>query len=143
VKKLPLLSLALLLIAYSTFGLFLTHTTGSRLAWIIVLMFTLFQALLLTTWFDGLRVLFGRWLRSDIGYFTLIVVFSLSVTVALVWFRASGYFLVLISAEILARLDLQNAGFTRVQALIILTLFSVGGLALGWAANFNPMFKEI
>lgn len=166
-KKLPLLSLAILFAAYSTFGWFLTHLlpfsgcfpqeqvhrlqdlfqclTQSTVIWLwgFVLIFTLLQALLLTTWFNGLKIFVNRWLKSDVGYFTLILVTSLGITMALVWLKTLGYFLVLLAAEILARLDLQNAGFNRWQSLIVLTSFSLAGLAVGWLASFNPMFGPI
>jgi hypothetical protein len=135
VKRLPLVSLAILLMAYTTFSWFLIKSTATWLAWTLVLVFTLLQALLLTTLFDGFKLFIGKWLRSDVGYFTLIIVASLGVTVIMVWFKVFGYVLVLIAAEILARLDLQNAGFNRVQALLILTFFSLSGLAIGWGAT--------
>jgi hypothetical protein len=138
VKRLPWLSLAILFAAYTSFSWFLIQSTATWLAWSLVLAFTLLQALLLTTLFDGLKALIKAWLKSDIGYFTLIIVASLGVTIVLVWFRIFGYFFVLIAAEILARLDLQNAGFTRVQALLILSTFSLLGLATGWAATIHP-----
>lgn len=107
-----------------------------------MLAFTVLQALLLTTLFDGLKMLVGAWLKSDVGYFILIVVVSLGVTVVMVWFKVFGYLLVLIAAEVLARLDLQNAGFNRVQALLILTVFSLSGLAIGWAATFSSALSD-
>ena len=128
-KKFPWLSLALLFAAYCTFGWFLINATAKPVAWILVSCFALLQALLLTTWLDGFRRFIRRWLRSDVGYFTLIIIFAISLAVALVWFKTFGYFLVLISAELLARLDLQNAGFNRLQALFLLTLVSFSGLA--------------
>ncbi|WP_416670876.1 hypothetical protein [Egbenema bharatensis] len=137
VRKLPWLSLTVLFAAYTTFSAFLTHETVTWLAWVIVLAFTVFQALLLTTLFDGLKMLLARWLKSDVGYFTLIMLFSLGVTIVFLWFRVFGYILVLIASEVLARLDLQNAGFNRFQALIILSIFSLTGLAVGWAASLR------
>ncbi|PSB56337.1 hypothetical protein C7B61_20650 [filamentous cyanobacterium CCP1] len=142
-RKLPWLSLAILFAAYTTFSSFLTYATVTWLAWGIVLVFTLLQALLLTTLFDGLKILLGRWLKSDVGYFVLIMVFSLGVTVVFLWFRVFGYILVLIASEVLVRLDLQNAGFNRVQSLIILSFFSLGGLALGWVVSFHPIFGNL
>lgn len=142
VKRLPLLSLAILLAAYTTFSWFLIHSTATWLAWSLVLAFTLLQALLLTTLFDGLKLFIGSWLKSDVGYFTLIIVASLGLTVIMVWFKVFGYFLVLIAAEVLARLDLQNAGYNRVQALLILTLFSLTGLAIGWGATVSSVLSE-
>lgn len=142
VRKLPWVSLAILLVAYATFSSFLAHAAITWLAWAIVLAFTLLQALLLTTLFDGLKALLSRWLRSDVGYFTLIIVFSLGVTVVFLWFRVFGYILVLVASEVLVRLDLQSSGFSRVQSLIILSFFSLSGLALGWAASFHPAFSH-
>ncbi|NJO77577.1 MAG: hypothetical protein HC827_03030 [Cyanobacteria bacterium RM1_2_2] len=141
VRTFPLLSLALLFAAYSTFSWVLTHATATWLVWALVLSFTLFQALFLTAWFNGFKRFVSRWLRSDVGYFTLIVVCSLSVTAALVWFKAFGYFLVLVSAEILARLELQNAGYNRVQSLFVLTLVSLAGLAAGWLFTQSSLFR--
>jgi hypothetical protein len=142
VRKLPWVSLAILLVAYTTFSSFLAHATITWLAWTVVLAFTLLQALLLTTLFDGLKTLISKWLKSDVGYFTLIIVFSLGVTVVFLWFRVFGYILVLVASEVLVRLDLQSAGFNRVQSLIILSFFSLSGLALGWVASFHPTFSN-
>jgi hypothetical protein len=143
VKKLPWLSLVLLFAAYVTFGWFLIKNTAPLVIWILVCVFTLIQALLLTTLFEGMRQFMRRWLRSDLGYFTLIMICALSFTVALVWFKTFGYFLVLISAEVLARLDLRNSGFNRVQSLFVLTLFSLAGLATGWAASHSGLFRSL
>lgn len=140
-KRLPWLSLAILFAAYTTFSWFLTHATATWFAWAIVLAFTVLQALLLTTMLNGLRTFISRWLRSDVGYFTLIMVTSLGITVVFLWFKVFGYLLVLIAAEILARLDLQNAGFNRVQSLIILNIFSLSGLAVGWATSLSEPFR--
>lgn len=136
-KKLPWVSLAILFAAHSTFSWFLTRSTVTWLAWALVFTFTLMQALLLTTLFDEVRGVIASWLKSDVGYFTLIIVVSLGVTIALVWFRVFGYILVLVSAEILARLDLQNAGFNRIQALLILSLVSFSGLSVGWLTSLS------
>lgn len=140
-KKLPWLALSLLFAAYSTFGWFLIHATVTWFVWVAVLSFTLFQALFLTTWFNGFKRFVSRWLRSDVGYFTLIIICSLSFTAAMVWFKTFGYFLVLVSAELLARLELQNSGCNRVQALFLLTLVSLAGLSVGWIVTENPLFR--
>lgn len=141
VKPHPWLAALMLFTAYASFSWFLSHATSTWLAWVVAVAFTLLQALLLTTLFDGFRRFMRRWLRSDVGYFTLIMLGAMSVTVILVWFKIFGYFLVLVAAEVLARLELQNAGFNRVQALGILTVVSFTGLAAGWLISFNPIFR--
>jgi hypothetical protein len=137
--RLPRLSLLLLLLAYATFSWFFTHafapaltfSTAAYLAWGLVLAFTLLQALLLTTLLRGLKRLIARWLRSDAGYFVLILVFSMSVILAFIWNEVAIYFVLLSAAELLARLDLERARVSRLQALLILTLISMTGLAIG------------
>jgi hypothetical protein len=151
VKKVPWLSLGILFSAYATFSWFLTHWVISQVStawavwtvWAIVLFCTLLQALLLTTLFDRVKLFFRKWLRSDVGYFSLIMLGSLSVTAALVWFKMFGYILVLLSSEILARLDLQNAKLNRWQSLAILTVVSVAGLVIGWSARLTPLSSQI
>jgi hypothetical protein len=147
-KQVPWLSLGILFSAYATFSWFLTHWFASNpktlwfaewVVWAFVLSITLLQALLLTTLFDGVKHFCGRWLKSDVGYFSLIILSALSVTIALVWFKIFGYFLVIVSAEILARLDLQNARLNRWQSLSILTVTSILGLAIGWSASVHPL----
>jgi len=140
VQKIPWLSLLLLLAAYTIFSWFLIRAVGS-LAWLVVAVMAVVQALFLTTWLDGLKRFSRLWLRSDVGYFTLILILALGSTMALVWFRTFGYCLVLVSAELLARLDLQNAGYSRWHALVILVLVSCLGLGLGWTATQNPLFR--
>jgi hypothetical protein len=137
--QLPRLSLLLLLLAYATFSWFFTHTfahaltfsTVAYLAWGLVLAFTLLQALLLTTLFSRLKRLLARWLRSDAGYFILILVSSMSLILAFIWNEVAIYFVLLSAAELLARLDLERARVSRLQALLILTLISMTGLAIG------------
>jgi hypothetical protein len=137
----PWLSIILLLIAYTTFSHFLTKVTHSWWAWGAVLAFTWGEALLLTTWFDGVKFFFARWLKSDVGYFSLIIVGALSVTMALVWFKIFGYFVVLLSAEVLAKLDLQNARFSRLQSLLVLESITLVGLAVGWWIGEHPTLQ--
>jgi hypothetical protein len=148
-KQVPWLSLSILFAAYATFSWFFSRWSAHNLktvwigewaVWAFVVFCTLMQALLLTTLFDGVKAFFRRWLKSDVGYFSLIIISALSVTVAMVWFKMFGYFLVLVSAEILARLDLQNAKLNRWQSLLVLTVISVAGLAAGWSASLHPLY---
>jgi hypothetical protein len=143
--RLPWLSLVLLLVAYATFSWFFTHafshaltfSTAAYLAWGLILAFTLLQALLLTTLFSELKRLIARWLRSDVGYFILILVFSMSIIFAFIWNEVAIYLVLLGTAELLARLDLERARVSRLQALLILTLISMTGLAIGLLATLK------
>lgn len=126
------LSLLLLLAAYTTFSWFLYHATVTWFVWLLAGLFALGQALLLTAFSDGFKALINAWLRSDAGYFTTVMIAALFVAIAFVWVDIFGYILVLLAAEALARLDLQNAGLNRTQSLVILTMTSLSGFGIGW-----------
>ena len=76
VQRIPWLSLLLLLAAYSIFSWFLIRSVGT-LAWLLVAVVAVLQALFLTTWLDGLKRFARIWLRSDVGYFTLILILAI------------------------------------------------------------------
>lgn len=130
-----LTSMVLLMAAYSVLSWFLYRVTAPRLVWILVAVFALFQALLLTTFSRGFRAFLKRWLESDLGYFSVVMITAFSLTLALVWYHVFEYFLLVAAAEILARLDLQNVGLNQWQALFLMTLTSALGLAVGWTAR--------
>lgn len=124
-----------MLLAYGSFGWFLSHQAGSTLGWGIAITFTIAQALLLTTAGDRSQLALNAWLRSDLGYFSLVIVSAMLVAFAFIWARIFGYILVVVATELLARLDLQTIGFNRIQSLIILILVSASGLATGWVVS--------
>lgn len=138
-KRIPWFSLALLLVAYSSFSWFLYHSTATWIVWLIALGFALSQALLLTAFSKGFRFFVGKWLKSDIGYFSVISIGAFSIAAVLVWIHVFEYVLMLIAAEILARVDLQNAGFNQWQTLGMLTSVSILGLSVGYTAQALPL----
>ncbi|MEL6221263.1 MAG: hypothetical protein AAFR31_01325 [Cyanobacteria bacterium J06627_8] len=127
----PWVSLSLLFVSFGTFSWFLNTATVNWLVWALVIVLSLGEALLLTTLTDDLKLLLDSWLKSDLGYFTSIIIGALLVAVALVWIRVFGYVLVLLASEMLARLDLQHFGCNRFQSLVVLTGVSLLGLLLG------------
>jgi hypothetical protein len=128
-------SLALLMAAYSTFSWFLYRSTATWLVWVLAALFAIAQALLLTSFSDGFKSILNSWLQSDLGYFMTVVIAAMFVAIAFVWINVFGYLLVLVACEMLARLDLQMAGLNRTQSLIVLTLVSFAGLAVGLTAS--------
>ncbi|MFQ3616900.1 MAG: hypothetical protein SNJ57_08130 [Cyanobacteriota bacterium] len=128
-------SLPLLLAAYTSFSWFLYQNTEHWVAWVLATVFAIVQALLLTAWSRGLRRFFRNWLQSSLGYFSLVLLGAMSIAVILVWYHVFEYILVVVAAEILARLDLQQAKLGRWQSLGVLTVISVLGLAIGWTAE--------
>lgn len=134
-RTIPCLSLFLLLASYGTFSWFLYRSTVTWVVWLAVLVLALLQALLLTALATDFKSFLSGWLKSDTGYFVSIIVAACFVAVIFVWIQVFGYILMLLAAEMLARLDLQNLGYTRFQSLAILTVVSLLGLWVGWTAS--------
>lgn len=135
VQTAPWLSLPLLLAAYATFSWFLHDSNVSWLAWGAIITFTLLEALLLTAFSQGFRSIIRGWLLSDAGYFAAIICGAILAAFALIWIKIFSYILVVVSAELLARLDLQNIGCNKWRTFVLLTLVSFSGLAVGIAAE--------
>jgi hypothetical protein len=138
IPKTPVVSLVLLFGAYTTFSWFLHSANVSWIAWLGVISFSLLEALLLTTFSSGLRTVVRSWLESDVGYFTVVILGAFLMAVALVWIKVFSYILMVVAAELLARLDLQNAGCRRWRAFFVLTFVSFAGLAVGLIATYLP-----
>ncbi len=138
-KRLPWLSFTLLLASYSCFSWFLYGRTTPIIVWAGLVTFALGQALLLTTLFQGCRKVARGWLQSDLGYFSMVLLGALSLVFVLVWTHIAEYVIVVVGAEILSRLDLQNLGFNDWQALSILTSVSLLGLIVGWLVRYSLM----
>jgi hypothetical protein len=135
VKRIPWISLLLLLASYTTFSWFLYDATATWTVWLAALLFALGQALLLTTFSSGFRFFMGNWLKSDIGYFSIVLLGALSLAFILVWSHVFEYLLVVIGSEVLSRLELQRSRFNNWQSLGILTVVSIAGLSIGWTAH--------
>ena len=118
-------------------------TIAPWMVWALAIGTALAEALMLTTLMDSAKRWLDRWLKSDVGYFTVVVIGAMMVAVAFVWFNLFGYVLALFASETLARLDLQSLGVKRWHAMILLTITSLIGVAVGWIINelphcFNP-----
>ncbi len=122
--------------AYSTFSWLLYRSNVTWQSWLVVLVFALMQAFLLTTFSRGLQQFIGSWLKSDLGYFSVVLIGGLVAVFALAWFQLFGHILVLTASEVLARIDLRRAGYSGIQALVVLMMVSLLGLAVGGTAYY-------
>lgn len=76
-----------------------------------------------------------RFFQSDtVAMLTLFMVAGLA-AVILYWLHVFLQILTILAVDTLARIDIQYAGLTGIQAFWILTLVSLAGLILGWTAN--------
>jgi hypothetical protein len=132
-KRLPFVSLVLLLLTYTTLGWVIskTYAPAPRFIWLLaVIAILVLLAGLTISWrtlTDYSFVLFKSNLKS----------FSVTVLAAFLFFLMIAHFrvfldtLVIIAAAVLGKIDFQTAGFTEGQAFCFLSIFSLTGLALG------------
>ncbi|MGD1911736.1 MAG: hypothetical protein ACFB2X_13015 [Rivularia sp. (in: cyanobacteria)] len=135
IKKLPWVSLALVLFTYGVFGWILSHENLSIFAWLLIVIGLLFLIGALTTPWSMtskfIRVLFNTKLKS----FGVAVLSAFLFFMILARFRIFLDMMLIISATILVRLDFQTAGFGEIQAFCLTSVFSIAGLMLGVLFN--------
>ncbi len=152
-KKFPWLSLILLLIAYSVFGWIVSQSTQSWAIWLvqqgkgwgwlleedivsgIVYLLGAVSILLLVTALTApvtlMTFFLGSSLQSDIKGFISLLGWAFAFVLIVCWIEYFVRFLVLLAAAILARLELQKAGYNEWQTFAMLAVVCLSGLGLG------------
>jgi hypothetical protein len=98
-------------------------------AWIIVTSIAFISPL------TSFSAFITRFFQSDtVAMMTLFMAAGLA-AVILYWLHIFLQILTILAVDTLARIDIQYAGLTGIQAFWILTLVSLAGLILGWTAN--------
>lgn len=154
IKKLPWLSLSILLLSHSIFGWMISvdcqelitvkqTTSGSHPSlfnlsvwlWLIGAVYILLMALAITSPVYQIRKMYGTWMKSDTKAFVSVILGSFLGVMILRWIHYSSRILVLIAAAALARLDLQTEGYGEWQAFWIISGVSLTGFSLGLLLN--------
>lgn len=128
-------SLTILLIASGTWGWILASWSISWFAWLFVVASILLLATFLTVPLTNLQTLILQLFQSDIGTFIYVICVAFLFVIFLKWIYFFVKPLVLISATVLARLDLLIVGFNKSQTFITLASISLAGLGLGAGLN--------
>jgi hypothetical protein len=143
VKQFPWLSLALLLIAYTSFGWFLCNpqipllAIVCAIAWVWVISAAFMHPII------GLNRFITRWFHSDtIAFLTLFALAGL-VTTVLFFLRIFLYIFTILATEALARIDMQTLGYREVHAFWILATVSFLGLILGWVGHYGILNPDL
>ncbi|WP_414530292.1 hypothetical protein [Nodularia chucula] len=131
VKRLPWISLVLVLLSYSTLGWGLSETQAPLYVWITFILTVLVLVASLTVPWSAISKYSTLLVRSNIRSFAVTTFGAFLFFLMLAWFQIFLDTLLIISAGILARIDLQSVGFKQRQAFLITLLFSLAGLALG------------
>ncbi len=128
----PWLSPLLLLLANLAFGLFLRRRGISEVVWIVAIAYILFECSVLTIFWQPFRDLMLKGFKSDVGYtVTALLAASFAVVLA-VWANISSYFLVMLAAGLLLRIDLFTRRIGPRPTFAVLVATSAAGIALSW-----------
>ncbi len=126
------LSWGLLMLAYATFGQLLHSNAANLTLWLFTLAFLVFKASVLTLFWRPARDFVLRGFQSDVGYIVMVLTFALGTVMAVVYFRAFGYVLVLVATAILVRVDCLIEGMEDFLAFLLLVGLPLAGLGLSW-----------
>ncbi|MBE9005886.1 hypothetical protein IQ259_12710 [Fortiea sp. LEGE XX443] len=130
-KKLPWISLLLVLVSCSTMGWVLSETQAPWPFWIVVVVAVLILLASLTAPFLAMASYSSVFFESATKTFFIAVFGAFLFFLMIVWFRLFLDTLLIIAASILARIDFHLAGFKARPAFLITSLFSLAGIACG------------
>ncbi len=139
-KKVPWLSIALLLATYSTLGWLLSAYHNPWFVWLIIVVGILLLAAALSSPREKFKDSPGLFKSNTKAFFFVVVAAFLSV-ILLSRLHIFVHALVVISAATLFRLDAQAARLSNKQIFWILVIVSLAGLGLGLAAQTAIYFN--
>jgi hypothetical protein len=130
-KRVPWVSLALVLLSYSTLGWVISETHPPMFVWLVVVVAILLLIVSLTTPWPKVTYYYTVVFESNIKSFGVAVLAAFLFFIMLAWFRVFLDTLLIISASILVRIDFQIAGLQKNLAFWSACIFSLTGLSLG------------
>ena len=143
-KQIPILSPLLLLVAYSSFGWFLSDPEFPEFRVVGIVVSVPMLLSIVWIWIScsafisplsSFSRFVTRWFKSDTVAFLSIFMAAAMATFILFWMHIFLYILCIIATEALARVDIQTAGYANRQAFLALLTISLTGLMLGWAGR--------
>ncbi|MBT9312178.1 hypothetical protein [Leptothoe kymatousa] len=140
-KKLPWLSSLLLVLAYMGFGAFLHSRHSSDLVWWLALGHAAIESALLTVMWKPLRNFFLLGFQSDVGYTVMALVMASLAVVIVSWIQIFIYFLVMLAAALLLRVELLIRNIGNSLSFVTLLFISVIGLGLSRLATELPIYS--
>lgn len=131
----PWISLSLLLFSYAISGYLLHQFHQSSLIYLLIGGYVLIHLIISIPPVQQIERTLQRWFGSDVIHLISILTAAFFAAVVLVWVGILENLLLILTAEMLARLDLQQAGLNPMQRLMVLTLCLATGLTAGWITN--------
>jgi hypothetical protein len=130
-QRVPWVSLALVLLSYSTLGWVISETLAPVSVWVATVVAILLLIVTLTIPWMKMRYYFSILLKSNTRSFAVAVLAAFLFFIMIAWFRVFLDTLLIVSATILVKIDFQTAGLREGLAFWTTSTFSLTGLALG------------
>lgn len=153
-KKIPWLSLILLILVYGVFGWLYTPwfnfflqggrlfgwRVGPNIALLLVYGLGVVWIFLISTVFTAPVTLMtlgvSKWLKSELRAFLSVIFGALAFALIIRWFAFFARFFVLLAAAMLVKLDLQTAGYSKWSSVLILALVCLASFSAGVLAFY-------
>ena len=120
-------------------GAFNISVTELILSWIILpaaATSIIIMAVSLTAPILWMKIGIKGWLKSDVNAFASTLIWAFAIVLIISYLEFFVRFLVLLAAAILVRLDLQQAGYSKAKASVVLVFLCLAGFASGVLAFF-------
>jgi hypothetical protein len=130
-KSFPWVSLTLVVLAYGSLGWLISQAQLPWFVWLTVVTAILFLLSALTTPWLKIADYSIFFFKSDARGFGFSILAAFLFFLMLAWFRVFLDTLLIISANILLRIDVQTSGLGERQTFFLTSIFSLTGLALG------------
>jgi hypothetical protein len=139
-KSFPWVSLMLVVVAYASLGWLISQAHSAWYIWLMVVTAILFLLSALTTPWLKMADYSILFFKSDTRTLAFSILAAFLFFLMLAWFKVFLDTLVIISANILLRIDVQRCGLGERQSFLITSIFSFTGLVLG--AIMQPTFSH-
>lgn len=135
-RQTPWISIGILFIGYATQGYLLAQAHQPSLIYLLIVIgYVVLQFTISNSRVQQVRDTVMRWVISDAIHLIGILVTAFLTSFVLSYLEIFENLLLVITAEILVRLDLQQKTLNQMQKFTILTLSLTLGLASGWIVN--------
>lgn len=136
-KPVPWLSILLLLLANIAFGFFLHEYVKESWLWGAAIAYIVAQCGILSIVWQPVRNFLLLGFQSDVGYAFMALAGASFAVVIVVWARVSSYFLVMLAAALLMRIELFTRRLGRWLSFLAMVLVSLVGLAITWLPGLS------
>jgi len=131
-RVIPWLSILLLLLANIAFGIFLHERSMSLLLWGLTVAYVVLECGILSVIWHPVRDLLLLGFQSDVGYSVMALAGASFAVIILVWAKVSSYFLLMIAAALLLRINLYTRRIGTMLSFVIMVIVSLVGIGISW-----------